>query len=241
MNDLIQYTFEQETVRVVLIGDEPWWVATDVARVLGYKQSAFMTRLLDSDEKGLHIVQTLGGDQDMNVISESGLFAAILKSRKPEAKRFRRWVTGEVLPSIRRTGRYEMFNDPPQLPSPAIDDAELPRLNAAIGIMREARQVWGREECRRIWIRVGLPSPIAEASGETDTLALRIDGATRDSESVIVADLAASLGMAVDTKSSLRLGAALRLLGWASKKERVEGVPRYVWRRIQPIREAVNA
>jgi len=209
--------------------------------VLGFRQAPHMVRMLDEDEKGIHTVDTLGGLQELNVISESGLFAAIFKSRREEAKRFRRWVTGEVLPSIRKTGRYELFDEPPGLPSPMLVDAELPRLNAAIGIMREARHVWGREECRRIWIRVGLPSPIAEASGETDSLALRIDGATRDAESIITADLAAALGMANDTKANLRLCAALRLLGWASKKERVEGVPRYVWRRIQPSRAAADA
>lgn len=235
MNDLIKYSFEEETVRVVLIGDNPWWVAGDVAKVLSYKHTPHMLRLLDDDEKGVHIVDTLGGEQELSVISESGLFAAILKSRKPEAKRFRRWVTGEVLPSIRKTGRYTLFDDPPMLPSPAIDDVEIPKLNAAIGIMREARHVWGREECRRIWVRIGLPSPIAEASGETDDLALRIDRATQDADMIVISDLAAALGMANDMKTSLKLGAALRLLGWASKKERVDGVPRYAWRRVAPV------
>lgn len=235
MNDLINYEFEHEQVRVVIIGTEPWWVAADIAKVLGYARSQDMARNLDDDEKGVHILHTLGGDQEFTVVSESGLFAAILKSRKPEAKRFRRWVTGEVLPSIRRTGRYQLLDDEtPRLPSPALEDAELGKLNAAIGVMREARQIWGREECRRIWIRVGLPSPVAEATGEPDAFAWRIDQLTRDVESITLAELTDALALPHDTRSTLRLGAALRLLGWTNKKERVDGIPRNVWRRIEP-------
>jgi len=65
-----------------------------------------MTRNLDDEEKGTHILCTLGGDQKVTIINESGLYSAVLKSRKPSAKRFKKWVTGEVLPSIRKTGTF---------------------------------------------------------------------------------------------------------------------------------------
>ncbi len=65
-----------------------------------------MTRILDDDEKGTQIVRTLGGEQSVSVINESGLYSAILRSRKPEAKAFKKWVTSDVLPSIRKTGSY---------------------------------------------------------------------------------------------------------------------------------------
>lgn len=65
-----------------------------------------MTRNLDEDEKGMQIVHTPSGDQEMIVINESGMYAAVLKSRKPEAKPFRKWVTSKVLPTIRKTGSY---------------------------------------------------------------------------------------------------------------------------------------
>jgi prophage antirepressor-like protein len=87
-------------------GGEPWWVAADVAQALEYSEAAAVTRHLDADEKGLSIVQTLGGDQNLQIINESGLYSAVLKSRKPSAKRFKKWVTGEVLPSIRKTGTF---------------------------------------------------------------------------------------------------------------------------------------
>jgi len=93
-------------VRVIVIDGNPWFVASDVAAALEYRDAANMTRFLDDDDKGTHIVSTPSGDQQMTIINESGLYSAILKSRKPEAKKFKKWVTSEVLPSIRKTGSY---------------------------------------------------------------------------------------------------------------------------------------
>lgn len=90
---------------------EPWFVATDIANILGYRDAEKMTRMLDNDEKGTHNVgiRSENGVEQMRevtIINESGLYAAILKSRRPEAKAFRKWVTSEVLPSIRKQGGY---------------------------------------------------------------------------------------------------------------------------------------
>ncbi|MGI0120213.1 phage antirepressor KilAC domain-containing protein [Zooshikella sp. RANM57] len=94
------------SVRVLIRNGEPWFVATDIAKALGYPEAAKMTRFLDGDEKGRLIVETLGGVQVLSSINESGLYSAILKSRRAEAKQFKKWVTSEVLPSIRKTGGY---------------------------------------------------------------------------------------------------------------------------------------
>ncbi|MER0762966.1 BRO family protein, partial [Pseudomonas aeruginosa] len=91
----------------LLIDGDPWFVAADIAAALQYRDSFNMCRNLDEDEKGTQIVSTLGGAQEMLAINESGLYAAILRSRKQEAKLFKKWVTGEVLPAIRKTGRYD--------------------------------------------------------------------------------------------------------------------------------------
>lgn len=107
MSELAVFAFNTSAVRVVLKDGEPWFVAGDVAAVLGYRDAANMARNLDEDEKGTQIVSTLGGDQEVSVISESGLYAAVLKSRRPEARSFRKWVTADVLPSIRKTGGYQ--------------------------------------------------------------------------------------------------------------------------------------
>lgn len=104
---VIPFRFEAREVRTLLIDDQPWFVAADVASALQYLTAKDMARNLDDDEKGRQILPTLGGDQEMLVINESGLYSAILRSRKAEAKRFKRWVTAEVLPAIRKQGRYE--------------------------------------------------------------------------------------------------------------------------------------
>lgn len=95
-------------IRVVTLGDDYWFAATDVAEVLGYRDATAMVRILDGDEKGTHILCTLGGDQKLVIISETGLYTAIIRSRKPEAVPFKRWVTKEVLPSLRKTGSYTL-------------------------------------------------------------------------------------------------------------------------------------
>lgn len=104
---VVPFKFDAREVRTMLIDDQPWFVAADVSAALEYRIAGDMTRNLDDDEKGTQIVRTLGGEQEMLVINESGLYSAILRSRKVEAKRFKKWVTAEVLPAIRRTGRYE--------------------------------------------------------------------------------------------------------------------------------------
>lgn len=100
------FHYEDHELRTVVIDGEPWFVAADVCAVLDIADPKSSLRLLDDDERGVHSVHTPGGHQLVNVISEPGLYSLILRSRKPEAKAFKRWVTHEVLPAIRRTGTY---------------------------------------------------------------------------------------------------------------------------------------
>lgn len=102
------FNFNEHAVRVIQIEDAPWFVATDVAESLGYKSPKDAASYLDDDEKGSAIVRTPGGDQKLTVINESGLYALVLRSRKPEARKFAKWVTSEVLPAIRKTGSYSL-------------------------------------------------------------------------------------------------------------------------------------
>lgn len=85
-------------------GGESWFVARDVTDALGLDRTA--VRKLDDDEKGVRLTHTLGGEQEISIVSEPGLYKLVMRSRKPGAKAFQRWVTHEVLPSIRRTGGY---------------------------------------------------------------------------------------------------------------------------------------
>ena len=107
-NELQIFNYQSNEVRVVEQDGEPWFVAKDVCDVLELSDVNMATRNLDDDEKGTSKVCTLGGEQSMTVISESGLYTLIMRSNKPEAKKFARWVTHEVLPSIRKTGSYTM-------------------------------------------------------------------------------------------------------------------------------------
>lgn len=107
MSDIIPFDFEENAVRVVTLDEAPWFVAADVCRVLEIVRTDRAVSGLDDDEKGTHIVSTLGGRQTLTIVSESGLYALVLRSRKPAAKRFRKWITSQVIPAIRRTGRYE--------------------------------------------------------------------------------------------------------------------------------------
>lgn len=107
MNAVTPFLFEQEhMVRALEQAGEPWFVATDVCRVLGISNNRNAFARLDEDEKGVHTMDTPGGEQQVSIISESGLYALTFTSRKEAAKRFRKWVTSEVLPSIRKTGGY---------------------------------------------------------------------------------------------------------------------------------------
>ena len=100
------FSFQDKQVRVVMENGEPWWVAKDICGVLELGNVSQAVERLDNDEKGICKVDTPGGMQDMTVINESGIYALILRSNKPEAEKFRKWITSEVLPAIRKRGAY---------------------------------------------------------------------------------------------------------------------------------------
>lgn len=101
-------------VRTLAIDGEPWAAAIDVAKALGYKepQKAIRTHV-DPEDKGVSKMDTPGGNQEVVIINESGLYSLILSSKLPKAKAFKRWVTSEVLPALRKTGSYSVKPEPP--------------------------------------------------------------------------------------------------------------------------------
>lgn len=119
MNDLQIFTYNSNEVRTIQRDGDPWFVLKDVCQVLGIGNSRMAAERLDADEKGVSQIDTPGGKQEMSIINESGLYNVILRSDKPEAKPFRKWVTSEVLPTIRKHGMYataetveKMLSDP---------------------------------------------------------------------------------------------------------------------------------
>ena len=110
MNNLqIFSNSEFGNIRTVTIDGEPWFVGKDIAEALGYKEPTKAAReRVDAEDKGVSKIDTPSGIQNMTVINESGLYSLILSSKLPNAKKFKRWVTSEVLPAIRKTGHYEV-------------------------------------------------------------------------------------------------------------------------------------
>lgn len=107
-NEVQVWNYESSEIRTVQINGEPWFVLSDVCKVLELSSPHKVAERLDGDEKGRNQIPTLGGVQEMAVVNESGLYTVILRSDKPQAKPFRKWVTSVVLPSIRKTGSYSV-------------------------------------------------------------------------------------------------------------------------------------
>ncbi len=153
--DLIPFAFEDHLVRVFDRDGEPWFVLADVCRVLEIADTGTAARRLDDDEKGVHSMHTLGGPQGATIINESGLYSLVLTSRKPAAKRFKKWVTGTVLPSIRRTGHFDV-RDSGAIPD-AGDLGPLSDLSSRCRLVEITERLSGKDAARALWRHLGLP------------------------------------------------------------------------------------
>jgi len=237
MNALISYQFDDEPIRIVMVAGDPWFVANDLAKALGYALAPHMVRMLDDDEKGIHIVDTLGGHQEMNIISESGMYAAVLKSRRPEAKRFRKWVTSEVLPALRKTGSYQLHNIEPAPPVPL--DYDPLRMVAGVSVIREARRLFGPSAARRLWMQVGLPPCIADSDAvfDGDPLALPLKAYLADKIQTTIAEAGEGMGLDIlDWPTRHRIGKLLAMWGWQQKTQRMaHGRTARVFHRPEPL------
>lgn len=124
MNEIIAFTNgDFGSIRVVTQNGEPWFIGKDVAEILGYSNSRkALADHVDDDDKGVTKCDTLGGTQELTVINESGLYSLVLRSQMPEARQFKRWITHDVIPAIRKHGIYatpdtveKMLEDPDSL------------------------------------------------------------------------------------------------------------------------------
>lgn len=159
MNAVTPFSFDGTEVRIVTREGEPWFFLVDVCKVLEIGNPSDAARRLDADEKDtLDIIEgvnfkDLGAVGAMpTVISESGLYALIFTSRKPEAKRFRRWVTNEVLPAIRKSGRYEV-RQPDFSTGPSTTERQA---RLALDQITEIRMIFGLPAARAAWKKLGL-------------------------------------------------------------------------------------
>jgi prophage antirepressor-like protein len=138
MTSLTVFEFESNCVRFVGTLEQPEWIAQDVCDILDNGEARNVMRDFDHDEKGVYALHTLGGEQNVLTVTEPGLYRLIFKSRKPIAKKFQRWVFHEVLPQIRKTGRYEAPapQEPTYLPP-------LKQAREAIDIAKDYKEIFG--------------------------------------------------------------------------------------------------
>lgn len=171
MNAIQNFAFEEHLVRIVDIDGAPWFVANDICRALDLSNPRKAVADLDEDERGVTTSDTLGGNQQVNIISEPGVYRLVFRSRKPEAERFKRWLAHEVLPQIRKTGRYGA-----EAALAAIEEAVAhPASHAPAPLGAQVAQLnWitrgrGFEVAAAYMDKIGLPSlpPVLSPSAET--------------------------------------------------------------------------
>ena len=170
------FTFNpsNQPIRVEAIGGEPWFVAKDVCDALTITNNRDAVAQLDDDEKLMSAIPTSGQNRQMWLVNESGLYNLIFQSRKAEAKLFRKWVTSEVLPSIRRTGSYgEPCTGHQQLPAKRV----MPRL-------RSAEMAEFYTELRR-WLRRSDIQEVADATGYCYSHIMSVSGGQKSSLPVL--------------------------------------------------------
>jgi prophage antirepressor-like protein len=171
-SNIIPFGFEDHLVRVYKPNGEPWFVGKDVCSVLEIKDHKQALSRLDPDEREGVLCTTPSGEQTMIVVSEAGVFRMIFSSRKPEAERFKRWLAHEVLPALRKHGKFELSarsdagEAQPLSEFPAGDEALSLHL-AKLATLKECRMIHGPRAAARLWRRLGMPqvqeSVIAEA------------------------------------------------------------------------------
>lgn len=212
MNNIIPFDFEDRAVRVIMIDDEPWFVAADLCAVLSLPNVSQAVSRLDDDEATL--ISNEGGG-NINIVSESGMYSLVLGSRKPEARRFKKWITSQLLPTLRRTGRYILHDAPPR---PLVSaDIDPPRIMAAVALTNAARRLYGIATARRVWAQCGLPVAIADATAELedDPFAAAIAAWATGRSGFSIEECADGIGVSdLDLATRLRIGRLLRALGF---------------------------
>lgn len=231
-NSLQIFDFSNQPVRVALIDGEPWFVAKDVCDVLGISNSRDALSRLDDDEKGVGFTDTLGGRQEIATVNESGLYLLIFRSRKRAARDFRRWVTHEVLPQIRKTGRYE-----PPIPAPTqrelfpeLDSEDLARLTRVLHTAYRLGAITKVEVAREMrGLLIGAGFALEELSPEIEEMDEWVHRIapllTDDLEFITAAEVVQAIDEPNHKKNVMRAAECLKQLGWrpARLRRRIPG------------------
>lgn len=202
MNEIQTFDFDGSGIRTLTIGDEPYFVGKDVAEVLGYERptKAIQDHVDEEDKDAVPIQDSIGRMQRTPVINESGLYSLILGSKLPEAKRFKRWVTSEVLPSLRRNGMYAM-------------DELLDNPDLAINALQKLKEE--REARRQLELQNAQMKPKALFAEAVET----------SSTSILIGDMAKLLRQNGVEVGQRRLFDWLRTNGWLMKTGESRNMP----------------
>lgn len=163
-------------VRTVMKNNEPWFVAADVCRALEIRNNRDALTKLDNDEKGVALTDTPGGQQEMSIVNEPGLYSLVLGSRKPEAKAFKRWITHEIIPAIRKHGGYLTHE---KVEEALLNPDVLIRLATDLKTEREAR-IEAEAQKQRLCAKVEADAPKV----------LFADSVSASTQSILVGELA---------------------------------------------------
>jgi prophage antirepressor-like protein len=216
MPDLIPFHYDAHEIRVQLDGDgNPWWVVKDICDILEVKQPTRAMERLDDDEKRVISIHTPGGPQNVWCINEAGLYALILGSRKPETKAFKRWVTHEVLPTLRATGQYTLATHATQDPLHA-RTATLTYLRAHRDFLDELGMLDDRDKL--------MLADCARNLFAAPTTALLVAPAAHD-DGFFVADRVRTLGYRLNRKQEAALLSSLAKKIVAAYRSRYAGEP----------------
>lgn len=203
MTELQAFDFKGQQVRTIMLDSAPWWVAKDVLEVLGLDTSHGI-RDLEDDEKDLHIMETLGGKQEMTIVSEAGLYSLVLRSRKSEAKEFKRWITHEVLPTLRKHGAYM---------TPETLEKALTNPDFIIRLATELKQEQEQRQALEAQAAIDRPKTIFA------------DAVTESKTSILIGDLAKLIKQNGVDIGQKRLFAWLRENGWLMKSGSSKNMP----------------
>lgn len=266
MNAITPFDFEGRAVRVVEdAAGLPWFVALDVCECLCISKPRDAVARLDEDERGPVVVDTLGGAQQVSAVNEPGLYSLTLTSRKPEAKRFKRWITHDVLPALRRTGSYSLPGAesadrlPPMPLAPQHRADVLVSASRSFAALVRAGRTLRMSQARAIVAanaatlratgvdlvqELGAEDLAAETSGMGMLAGVDEDfpgaGALVDwlqgRDELTMADALQVLGVpASDRGMQTRVGYLLRRLGWRLMESRRGGVKLRVYRRTRAV------
>lgn len=163
---IIPFAFDDHLVRAVWRDGEPWFVGKDVCGCLDIVDVPQALSGLDEDERGGCTVPTPGGEQKMIIVSEPGAYRLMFRSRKPEAERFKRWLAHDVLPQIRKAGKFQ--SDHALVHGSASDDVAAESMVQRLSVIREARILFGPARARSLWRKLGLPDVPPPPNGPLD-------------------------------------------------------------------------